>query len=103
MISFTPNYQLRVNSTKSMIRNLQGASGAVEAPATIKVSSSTSSSMHVSVTNKLYIKREFPCFIVDSELFLFLFSGWGAICRTIIYSCLVRSLIFDLKMRLIKK
>jgi 3-oxoacyl-(acyl-carrier-protein) synthase len=43
MISFTPNHQLRVNSTKSTIGNLQGAAGAVEAPATIKVSSSTSS------------------------------------------------------------
>jgi hypothetical protein len=79
MISFPPNYQLRVNSTKSMIGNLQGASGAVEAPATIKVSSSTSSSMHMSVTNKLYIKKEFPCFIVDSELFHFLFCGWECV------------------------
>jgi hypothetical protein len=72
MISFTPNYQLRVNSTKSTIGNLQGAAGAVEAPATIKVSSSTSSTHIGDVSpNKLYMKKEFHVLLLILNYFVF--------------------------------
>lgn len=75
MISFTPNHQLRVNSTKSTIGNLQGAAGAVEAPATIKVSSSTSSTHIGDVSpNKLYMKKEFH--VLSLILNYFVFSSY---------------------------